>query len=334
MTHLKQLLALACLFAVVLTSDRPSAQHPSVLTADDKASFIDAASRLLNANYVFPDVAGQIEAHLKSRLREGAFDKVSTLQDFAALLTTEMQAVSRDQHMRCRSTARGPGVAAPARPDVVIAGLKEERTFGFARAGHLDANVGYLELFNFPSLERAKAPVDEAMKHLAGSKALIIDLRRNGGGSPDSIRYICSYLFDKPTHINSIYWRSSNTTIDFVTADRVDGPKMGGVPIFVLTSHYTFSGGEEFAYDIQTQRRGLLIGETTGGGANPGGSFPIGDELRLFIPTGRAINPITKTNWEGVGVVPDVGVDATNAFEIALARARQAATGGPSPGRK
>ena len=113
--------------------------------------------------------------------------------------------------MRCRSTAQGPGVAAPTRPDVVIAGLKEERTFGFARAGHLDANVGYLELFNFPSLERAKAPVDEAMKHLAGSKALIIDLRRNGGGSPDSIRYICSYLFDKPTHINSIYWRSSHT---------------------------------------------------------------------------------------------------------------------------
>ncbi len=334
MTHLKQLLALACLFAVVLASDRPSAQHPTALTADDKASFIDAASRLLNANYVFPDVARRIDAHLKSRLRQGAFDKVSTLQDFAATLTNEMQAVSRDKHMRCRSTAQGPGVAAPTRPDVVVAGLQEERTFGFARAGHLDANVGYLELFNFPSLERAKAPVDEAMQHLAGAKALIIDLRRNGGGSPDSIRYICSYLFDKPTHINSIYWRASNTTVDFVTSERVDGQKLGGVPIFVLTSRYTFSGGEEFAYDIQTQRRGLLIGETTGGGANPGGSFPIGHGLQLFIPTGRAINPITKTNWEGVGVVPDVRVDATNAFEIALARARQAAAGGPSTERK
>jgi len=217
---------------------------------------------------------------------------------------------------------------------VEIAGLKEERTFGVARAGRLDANVGYLALFNFPSLERARTAVDEAMEHLAGSDALIIDLRRNGGGNPESIRYICSYLFDKPTHINSIYWRSTNTTVDFVTSDRVDGQKMGAVPIFVLTSRFTFSGGEEFAYDIQTQKRGLLIGETTGGGANPGSSFAIGDDLRLFIQTGRAINPITKTNWEGVGVVPDVKADATSAFEIALTKARQAAADRRSRGRK
>lgn len=109
---------------------------------------------------------------------------------------------------------------------------------------------------------------------------------------------------------------------------------MAAVPIFVLTSHFTFSGGEEFAYDIQTQKRGLLFGETTGGGANPGSSFAINDDLRLFIPTGRAINPITKTNWEGVGVVPDVKADATSAFEIALTKAKQAAADRQSRGRK
>ena len=334
MTSAKQRLVVFCLFALVLSAGVTFARQSTVLTARDKSSFIETASRLLNANYVFPDVARRIEAHLKSRLTNGAFDKVSTLQEFAATLTAEMQSVSKDKHMRCRPTSPATSVPAPPMPDFEVAGLKEERAFGFARAGHLDANVGYLELFNFPSLERAKAPVDEAMKHLAGSKALIIDLRRNGGGNPESIRYICSYLFDKPTHINSIYWRSSNTTVDFVTSDRVDGQKMGGVPIFVLTSRYTFSGGEEFAYDIQTQKRGLLIGETTGGGANPGGAFAISDELRLFIPTGRAINPVTKTNWEGVGVVPDVRADATSAFEIALTRARQAASDRPSKGRK
>lgn len=204
MTSAKRRLAVVCLFALVLPAGVTFACQSAVLTARDRSVFIETASRLLNANYVFPDVARRVETHLKARLAAGAFDRTSTLQEFAAAMTVEMQSISRDRHMRCGTNAPGAGVPMPSRPRVEIAGLKEERSFGFARAGSLDANVGYLELFNFPSLERAKAAVDEAMKHLAGSDALIIDLRRNGGGNPESIRYICSYLFDKPTHINSI----------------------------------------------------------------------------------------------------------------------------------
>lgn len=135
------------------------------------------------------------------------------------------------------------------------------------------------------------------------------------------IKFILSYFFDKPTHLNDLYWRNGDRTEEFWTNEKVDGVKMSDVPVFVLTSKETFSGGEEFTYNVQTQKRGLIIGEVTGGGANPGGMFPAGNGIAVFIPTGRAINPITKTNWEGVGVKPDIEVPADDALEEAIALA-------------
>lgn len=100
---------------------------------------------------------------------------------------------------------------------------------------------------------------------------------------------------------------------------------MPDVPLFVLTGNRTFSGAEEFSYNMQTQKRATLVGETTGGGANPGGMMPVNDKLMVFIPTGAAINPITKKNWEGVGVVPEVQVSQAEAMDKALELAAKAA---------
>jgi C-terminal processing protease CtpA/Prc len=216
------------------------------------------------------------------------------------------------------------------RPDPIVQNYKTKKSlekinYGFSKVEKLDDNIGYLELRGFPPLVFAKEYADLAMKLLSTSDALIIDLRRNGGGNPDLIQYVCSYLFEKPTFINSLYYRAANQTTDFITFEKVDGKKMPDVPLFLLTSARTFSGGEEFAYDIQTQKRGTLIGETTGGGANPGGMFPVTGTLAIFIPTGRAINPITKTNWEGVGVIPEIKCAADKALETALPLAREAA---------
>lgn len=312
---------LTFILVISLLSNCINAQQKKLLSKEEKTAYIEKAAKLLNDNYVFPDVAQKIEKHLKSQLAKGEFNKIEGLQEFALKLTTEMQFISKDKHMQCSVRSMFAGNQTPLRPNIEIKGLKEERNLGFARAGKLENNIGYFDIFNFPPMQRAKDLVDAAMRILAQSEALIIDLRRNTGGNPDLIQYICSYFFDKPTHINSIYWRSSNSTIDFITFEKVDGKKMGKVPIFILTSSYTFSGGEEFAYNIQTQKRGVLIGEITRGGANPGGSFPISDELSLFIPTGRAINPITKTNWEGTGVIPDIKIETSKAFEIAFEKA-------------
>lgn len=299
------------------------------LTQEDKTNIVETISKLLNDNYVFPDVAVKVGEHLKTKLDAGAFDTIKDAKEFSEILTKEAQSISHDKHMRIVQPRRGP-VAAGENINPIYSVYRRKaatkiRNYGFAKLEKLEDNVGYMEITEFPPLAEAKKFADLAMKFLASSDALIIDLRRNGGGNPDLIQYICSYLFEKPTHINSIYNRLENRTKDFITFEKVDGKKMSDVPLFVLTSDYTFSGGEEFAYNIQTQKRGLLIGETTKGGANPGGLFPVTNDLGIFIPTGRAINPITKTNWEGVGVVPEIKVDSEKALIVALPKAREAA---------
>jgi hypothetical protein len=163
------------------------------------------------------------------------------------------------------------------------------------------------------------------MHLLENTDAVIIDLRRNGGGDPHTVQLLCSYFFDKPTHLNSLYWRDGDRTEEFWTLADLPGQRMADVPLFVLTSNYTFSGAEEFTYNMQTRKRATIVGETTGGGANPGGMVPVGERFGIFIPTGRAINPVTKTNWEGTGITPDVAVGAADALDTAITLAHAAA---------
>lgn len=156
-----------------------------------------------------------------------------------------------------------------------------------------------------------------AMNFLGNVDAIIFDLRDNGGGDPKMIALIASYLFDEVTHLNDLYNRKEDSTTQFWTLPYVPGKRLTGKPAFVLTSHGTFSGGEEFTYDLKELKRATVIGETTGGGAHPVSGHRIDDHFMIGVPFARAINPVSKTNWEGTGVEPDVKVPADTALEVA-----------------
>ena len=189
---------------------------------------------------------------------------------------------------------------------------------GYRRVERLPGNVGYLQVDGFMHPDVAAEPAAAAMNFLANTDALIIDLRRNGGGGPQSVVLLCSYLFDeKPVHLNDLYWRKGDRTEEFWTLKELTGKRYLGRDVYLLTSRRTFSAAEEFAYDLQCLKRVTIVGEMTGGGAHPGGGIPVGEHFVVFIPSGRAINPITKTNWEGTGVKPDVEVAADKALETA-----------------
>ena len=194
--------------------------------------------------------------------------------------------------------------------------------FGIRRVERLDGNVGYLDVRRVAVAANAGPAVAAAMELVAGTYALILDLRRNGGGSPDGVLLWCSYLLeDEPIHLNDIFHADSGETRQFWTLPYVPGTRYVDRPIYVLTSSRTFSGGEEFCYNLQALGRAELIGETTGGGAHPTRGFPISRAVGIGIPFARSINPITGTNWQGTGVVPDVAVPEAEAYDVAYAKA-------------
>lgn len=300
------------------------------VTPDERTAVVEQIETLMADRYVFADKGVEAGARLRAQLDAGAYDDLDAPDAFAEALTTDLQAVTSDKHIRVRH--RPPPDDAGAAPDPLmqqVSFMERMRAgnYGIAAVEVLDGNIGYLDLRVFPPEDLIRERYDAVMHLLANVNALIVDERQHGGGNPDAIRYLTSYFFDEPTHLNSLHYREgdSETVEEFWTHDDIAGPQRPDLPLFVLTSDYTFSGAEEFAYNLQTRGRATIVGETTGGGANPGGVMPAGERFAVFIPTGRAVNPITGTNWEGVGVTPDVAVPADEALDKALALARPAA---------
>ncbi|WP_327092118.1 S41 family peptidase [Nonomuraea sp. NBC_01738] len=271
-------------------------------------------------HYVFPEVAESVVKVLRERLAAGAYTEITTDEALAEAVTADLQSVNGDKHLRLlHSVDEVPEHdafdQAAYRQQVELSG------HGIARVERLPGNVGYVDtrMFHWPGLagERAVA----AMTLVADTDALLFDLRRNVGGTPGMVSLLCTYLFgpDWPqTHLNSIYDRPADETQQYWTLPFVPGPRFGpDKPIYVLTGPGTFSAAEEFAYDLQTRGRATIVGERTKGGANPGGRSRVGPHLRSSIPSGRAVNPVTGTNWEGVGVAPDLAVPAEEAYDHA-----------------
>jgi retinol-binding protein 3 len=234
------------------------------------------------------------------------------------VLTEHLREVCKDKHLRVNFSSDPIPAGGPGGPSVEqMARMRRTlalRNYGFKKVERLDLGVGLLELENFPPAELIGETAGAAMTFLAGSEAVIVDLRANGGGDPAAVVLLCSYFFDEPTHLNSIYNRSADTTRQYWSHPSLPGKKLTGKDVYVLTSSRTFSGAEEFAYNLQSQKKATIVGETTGGGAHPTRGFRVTDHFLVGVPFARSINPVTKTNWEGTGVKPDVAVPADQAL--------------------
>ena len=325
--HRITLAALVQLVFIGAVAAQVSETSPQLLD-EERQAVVLRISELLEQRYVYQAVGEESGADLMARLQAGEFDDVSDPAAFAARLTDALQDVSHDKHLRVR--VRPPQRAQverddPARARAQAATRAKARNYGFEKVERLEGNVGYVDMRYFDGSEEAKPTAAAAMNFLANADAIIFDMRQNGGGSPEMIRYVSSWFFGESTHLNSLYWRAGERTQEFWTYDDIPGVKRPDVPLFVLTSGRTFSGAEEFSYNMLTQERATLIGEVTGGGANPGGTTTINERFEVFIPVGAAVNPITGTNWEGVGVTPHLEVPAAEAFDIALEKAQAAA---------
>lgn len=307
----------------------PSYGQDNGLSESYLEEVISKLSELMNDHYVFPEVAQATADHLMAELKAGNYSSIENHGELAKILTSAVQSINKDKHMKVwKNDAYEAPENTPERMiEEKLDGLDRYKWYnlGFLEAKVMRGNIGYISLSGFARVDEGKDMADAYMKLIEMTDAVIIDLSKNGGGDPSMVQYLCSYFFDKKVHLNSLYYRQDDRTIDFWTLDEVGGKKMPDVPLYVITGSRTFSGAEEFSYNMQTQKRATLIGQTTGGGANPGGTMMINDSLRVFIPTGRAINPITQTNWEGVGVIPEIKVSQEEALDSAITLALQGA---------
>jgi catechol 2,3-dioxygenase-like lactoylglutathione lyase family enzyme len=290
------------------------AQAQPVFDEAARRTVVESAAEALRSRYVFPDVGENAAVALEAALAAGEYDDVPDAAAFAQRLTADLMAVANDKHLRVSAFGQpmgDPGAAPPPRNEN-----------GVARADRLVGNVGYLEIVGFPPLEAFQAPFDRAMAALRETRALIIDARRHGGGTPVSEAYLASYFVEagQRVAVNKFITRIAGTAT-FRTQEFFTSPtpfSYAGKPVIVLTSGFTFSGGEALAYDLRALGLARVIGETTGGGAHPGGMIGVGAGFAMFLPSGRGENPTTGTNWQNVGVIPDIATPAADALKVAL----------------
>jgi hypothetical protein len=297
------------------------------MSEEKQARIIESICELVEAIYVYPGEGKRISTQIMANFREGKYSRLSYPEDFARRLDSDLIEISVDKHLGlvC-DPGRVKEIRVQGNSDYATKEMvKEERkrNFGFRELKILAGNIGYLDLRLFFHPKYAGDTAVAAMNFLSNCEAIIVDLRRNGGGWGEMVALLISYFLDnnETIHLTTNYSRPKDKYNQAWTLPYVPGKTMPEIPLYILTSKSTFSAAEEFCYCLKHLGRATLIGETTRGGAHPVDEKIVDDNLILIVPEQRSINPNTGSNWEGVGVEPHVTVSAQEALNLAHMRA-------------
>ena len=259
-------------------------------------------------NYVFPDIAKKLEQQIKDHHEQ--YRTIADPTKLAEQLTADMRAVGHDQHLAV-TFGEELGVQKTPTPEEVQHAHAFDRAngYGFRTARRLPGNVGYIDIAYFSPDSEAGSAIASAMQIVSGTDSLIIDLRRNGGGSGGTINTLTSYFFDDVTQLSGVVEK-----VDGKIQERqhwsmpfVQGPRYLNKPVFILTSRHTHSAAEVLAYDLKNSRVAILVGDrTTGEATSATGEISLGFGLSTFIANGQMISPVIHGNYIGAGVQPDV----------------------------
>jgi len=292
-----------------------------------KTAVISRISELVIERYVFLDKAKEIKNQLFLKLKNGEYDNLTTASEFSGKLEHDLREISKDSHFRVQFDPKRAKqiLAANILSEEEVEKVKKQKfeewrqkNFGLFKVERLGGNIGYLDMRNFAPVDLDVETTIAALNFLANSNAVIIDLRKNAGGDPRMVQFVCSYFIKEMTHLNSLVYRyKENPEVQYWTVPYISGKNLYDKDLYILTSGFTFSAGEEFAYNMKNLNRAVIIGEKTRGGAHEGDYVAIIEKFVMFLPMGRTVNPITKTNWEGTGVEPDIAVPQQEALDRA-----------------
>jgi len=313
------------------------------ISADTRTRVIDGALVNLVEHYAWPARAEEIAGTIRQRRDAGAYDHLTTATALRVAFTADLLEASHDKHVTLRYHVEPQSLDASHNqfddPQFLeqLHGSMGRGNFGFERVERLRGNVGYLDLRFFapPEWDDCAATAAAALTLLTRTSALMIDVRRNGGGAAGMVDLLCSYLLpavpERTIHLYDFFYRDGQRTEQHRTLPCLLGPRYLDRPVFVLTSGQSLSAAESLAYTLQSLRRAMIVGETTGGASNPVGMYRIDDHFSLTITHGHTTHPATGTNWEGVGIIPDMAVPERDAAKVAHVVALQGILGRAAP---
>ncbi len=291
----------------------------TTLDANRRAEIVDTVISTLNKYYIHPDKAAEMAELLRKNLTDGAYDDFQSRNPFIRQLTKDLRSITHDLHL---------GVW-PIEWSLTLDEISEEAkakealmlrydNYGLPTVRRLQGNIGYLEILDFTGPDQAADAIAAAMNFLSSSDALVIDLRRCGGGEGYGGRLLLSYLFKEPTYLATIYTRYTDSTVQAWTMPFVPGPRMTDIPVYVLQSRRTASAAESMSYSLQTLKRATIVGEKSRGAANPVDELNFPDlSITVAVSISDVTSPITGTGWEGIGITPDIDVPAESALPAA-----------------
>jgi tetratricopeptide (TPR) repeat protein len=324
-SNLSRILFMALVYSACVCGSLVSAQQNNELKDEIyNNEVLQQIDSLLQTRYVLPEKAIEYAEEFRKKYEGGYYNSYTNPKEFAEQVTADLVQITKDKHIKFRviePSAVGETPQSSLHHPIRYHLLGIDENKGFSKLEWIDGNIGYLDIRRFYKLSDTKDLIVGAMAFLSNANAIIVDLRENGGGSGD---YLSSYFLEYPTQLNSSYSREDDFLTEFWTSKEIGIERLTDVPLFLLTSERTFSASESFAYDMKVRKRATIIGDSTKGGAHSVDLYKVGDQFEIYIPTARAINPITGTNWEGTGVIPDVIVPSEAALDTAIVLAEKA----------
>ena len=307
----------------VQAGERGGDSKAPMITAEQKTQVLSTLSDVLVESYVHEDQARTMSARLKALLKQSNGKKQENVEQFSERLSAELQEISGDKHLRVEYSAKPLSIPASAKAVNDYESDDEKamwrsNNLGFDKLERLPFNIGYMKLVAFAPVHEAAPMLASAFTFLNNSNSLIIDLRGNFGGFEYTGMMLTSYFLTEKTHLMDMYWRKDDRLEQRWSSLYVDGPKYGeDKKVYILVDKRTFSAGEAFAYTMKHLGRATIIGEHTAGAGNAGEFMQLSPHFKAFIPMRRVINPITNSNFEGKGVVPDVEATSDDALKVA-----------------
>ena len=300
------------------------AQQSNLIGVQNEKGIIDTILYCFETNYVYPDVASKMKSAILKKYNNGDYKELKKLPDLLNVVASDLIEISGDKHIGINYVEKSDHRTAKNENSVLSESIeiKRERNFSFKTVKWLAGNIGYLRFDMFENAVDAGEKVSAAMNFLSDCNSLIIDLRYNVGGEENLVGFLASYFFSKQTLFNTLFFTKQDSLIQTWTNAYIPGKRFTDKDLFILTSRNTASGAEAFTYGLKTLANAIVVGENTSGAAHWVEYFYFPSlHLEIKLPVARPINPVTKTDWEGTGVTPDIIVPEYKAFETAYLKA-------------